>query len=62
MTDKELLEQRFRDEKVSDEDLAFGRIMPFGKHKGMYLYRLLIGLLNKKEDICYTLRTKTSRK
>lgn len=42
MTDKELLEQRFRDEKVSDEDLAFGRIMPFGKHKGMYLYRLLV--------------------
>ena len=42
MTDRERLEACFRAGDVKEKDLAFGRVMPFGKHKGKYVYHLLV--------------------
>lgn len=42
MTDRDRLEACFQAGDVKEEDLAFGRVMPFGKHKGKYIYHLLV--------------------
>lgn len=36
------LERKYNTGKVRESDLSFGRIMPFGKYKGKYIYHLLI--------------------
>ena len=40
--EKELLEKKYQTDKVCESDLSFGRIMPFGKYKGKYIYHLLV--------------------
>ncbi len=46
MNDKEKLQKWFNDivsERTTDtEPLRFGRVMPFGKHKGEHVYWLLV--------------------
>lgn len=40
--EKEILERKYNTGKVRENDLSFGRIMPFGKYKGKYIYHLLV--------------------
>lgn len=42
MTDTEILIEKYNGGNVTEEDLSFGRIMPFGKYKGKYIYHLLV--------------------
>ena len=42
MTNKELLQQRYDNGEVKERDLSFGRVMPFGKYKGKYIFHLLV--------------------
>ena len=42
MSEKETLIERYNEGKVSENDLNFGRKMPFGKHKGKPIYHLLV--------------------
>ena len=41
-SEKEILERKYRRDEVRESDLSFGRIMPFGKYKGKYIYHLLV--------------------
>ena len=40
--EKEHLLKCYNQGKVREGDLSFGRIMPFGKYKGKYIYHLLV--------------------
>lgn len=42
MTDLEKLSKFFDEGKITENDLRFGRQMPFGKYKGKYICHLLV--------------------
>lgn len=42
MTHKEILTEKYNNDKVTAQDLNFGRQITFGKYKGQYIYYLLV--------------------
>lgn len=40
--EKELLQKNLHNDTVLEADYQFGRIMPFGKYKGWYIYYMML--------------------
>lgn len=40
--EKQLLQTNLRTDTTSEKDYRFGRIMPFGKYKGHYIYYMIM--------------------
>ena len=51
-TEKERLEYHFEHGLVKENELDFGRIMPFGKYKGKFIYHLLVKHWRYMDWIC----------
>jgi len=40
--DKQLLQKNLHNDTANEKDYRFGRIMPFGKYKGWYMYYMIL--------------------
>ena len=40
--EKQLLQKNLRNDTAREEDYQFGRIMPFGKYRGEYIYYMIL--------------------